>query len=221
VALKPSNVSQLQVSAIGYNCDGRAKTEAFIKKGFNNAYGANINVTTPYLLSLQQGNLKSALGVRNAKECLFVEQYLSLGIELELEKMGVSIARKNIAEIAHLYSNAKVFTLPLLLVTAIALHFKEFEIMVFTGTAHVLNLISKTGIDVHLITKADPQKLVKTDTNNTESDNWGSYYQSNPQVAYICLADVVQVIQGTPKFAEMFNDLSPQVANVVTQLVSL
>ena len=205
----------LTINAISCNSAQRAITEAFVKKGYYLAYQANISVTTPYLLSLQKGKLKSALGVRSAKESLFTEQYIDISIEKKLAVMGLQVEREKIAEIAHLYSNAKVFTLPLLLVTALALNFKNYETMVFTGTQHVIQMIEKIGIKVHTIAKACPSKLAQS------QDNWGSYYDTNPQVAFIRLSNVVQIIEASPKLSTMFNELTPQIVNVVSQLADL
>jgi hypothetical protein len=215
VLADPATSKTITVEALGKYCDKRATVERFIQGGYLQAYQAHISVTTPYLIALEKGALKSALGVRSAKQRLFTEQYLDSSIEQTLSAMGVGVKRNQIAEIAHLYSNAKVFTVPLMLVTAVALKYKGFSTMVFTGTENVINLISKTGIQVHELASANLDRLKHT------SDNWGSYYDTKPMVACIALQDVLKVIQANPKFFAMFEELSAQVAGVVAQMEAL
>lgn len=202
----------LQIHALGKSSQKRAAAEQFIRNGYAKAYNAEINVTTPYLIALEKGSLRSALGVRSANQPLFTEQYLDKSIEKTLSLHGYFVERNQIAEIAHLYSNAKTFTVPLMLVTAIALKYKGFSAMVFTGTDHVLKLITKTGIEVHRLANASEDKLVD------KHDNWGTYYNTQPAVAFINLNNVLKVIQSTPKFYKMFEELSSQVADVVLHL---
>jgi hypothetical protein len=205
----------LQITATNKSSPHRNAIESFIKQGYREFYGAKITVNTPYLISLSKGNLKSALGVRSATSSLFIEQYLHTGIESKLAELGKIFERHQIAEIAHLYSNAKTFTLPLLLVTAASLKLKGFEVMAFTGTQHIIRLIEKTGIKVRKLAKANPSLL------STSNNNWGRYYDSDPVVAYIQLSDVLEVIEATPKLAYMFSELMPQVANLVLQLADI
>ncbi len=205
----------LQIEALSKDSQKRPAAENFIQKGYAKTYNAKIHVTTPYLIALEKGALKSALGIRSAKQPLFTEQYLDNSIEQTLSQYGHFLNRTQIAEIAHLYSNAKVFTVPLMLVTAIALKYKGFSAMVFTGTEHVLNLITKTGIDVHKLANASADKL------KNGSDNWGTYYETQPEVAFIELNNVLSVIQSTPAFYTMFEELSSQVADVVSNLEDL
>lgn len=207
--------SNLQIKASNKSCPNRSAIERFIKQGYSDFYGAKITLNTPYLISLAKGNLKSALGVRSASDQLFIEQYLNTDIKSTLAQADTVIERNQIAEIAHLYSNAKVFTLPLLLVTATSLKLKDFEVMAFTGTQHIIRLIEKTGIKVHKLARANPALLSKN------NDNWGSYYNSDPMVAYIQLSDALNIIKATPKLAYMFSELMPQVANVVSQLADI
>lgn len=205
----------IKIEALSVDSETRAAVECFIQRGYLNTYQANINITTPYLIALEKCALKSALGVRSGKQTLFTEQYLALPIEQELSMRGFHTKRSEIAEIAHLYSNAKVFTVPLMLVTALALQFKGFSSMVFTGTEHVINLIKRTGIKVEQIANADASMLSSSD------DNWGTYYDTQPVVACIALQDVIDVIQSTPKLFKMFEELTSQVADVVSQLEAL
>lgn len=205
----------LKINVLSAKSAKRFDTESFIKNGYAKTYQAQINVTTPYLIALEKGALKAALGIRSAKTELFIEQYLDKPIQQVLANRSLPAMRREIAEIAHLYSNAKVFTVPLMLVTAVALHFKSFTTMVFTGTEHVINLIKKTGIHVETLTVADKTRLINS------KDKWGTYYDANPVVACISLSDVLTSIRSTPSLLNMFKELNSQVVNVLTQTDAL
>lgn len=91
----------------------RLAVEQFIKKGFASAYGADIDITMPYVLAINNGKFKAALGIRTATENLFIEQYLDQPIEHHVRHKHAVVDREHIAEIGHLYSNSNKFTLPL------------------------------------------------------------------------------------------------------------
>jgi len=198
----------------------RPVVDDFIAKGFKSHYQASISVSMPYLIALQQGQLKAALGVRSARDTLFTQQYLDspiVDILAKLEK-GVfqhSIEAHQVAEIGHLYSNAKMFTLPLMLVTAVTLHMQGFRYMVFTGTEHLIQLIEKTGVDVHLLANANQARLIDS------TQDWGTYYDTQPKVAAISLSQVLQVIDSDLKLNDMFQALATQIAKVAHQLSGL
>ncbi|AEP28341.1 thermostable hemolysin [Brumicola nitratireducens] len=189
--------------------DGRAASEQFIKDGFASAYGADIEISMPYVLAINNGKFKAALGIRSAKESLFVEQYLAQPIE---HYVSQAHDRRYIAEIGHLYSNSNKFTIPLFLTTAVSLFCNGYEHMVFAGTEHVVKLISKAGIDCHYIAQADKNKLQES------SINWGTYYETNPQVVFVSLAAVMLAVNKSAHFKQMFDQLERKIALTTRKL---
>jgi len=202
----------LDVDAFSQQCEGRSSVEDFIQKGFSKTYGANIHVSMPIVLAVKKGTYKAALGIRSTQSPLFIEQYLNSSIESLLSTPDHRVSRNEIIEIGHLFSNAKKFTIPLLLVTAISLYCSGFKYMVFSGTEQVNNLISKTGIRVTFLAKADSSKLDKS------NDLWGTYYDSNPQVVSVSLANVMAIISGKDGYLQMFHSLEKKIAGV-TQII--
>jgi len=221
---------------------GRLPAEQFIKDGFTSAYGADVDITMPYILAINNGKFKAALGIRAATENLFIEQYLAQPIEFYVSQEHVSqehvsqehvaqehvaqehvaqnkvlqmhttVARKYIAEIGHLYSNSNKFTIPLFLTTAVSLFCNGYEQMVFAGTDHVVKLISKAGIECHYIAQADKNKL------QGSSNKWGSYYETNPQVVFVSLASVMNVVNKSAHFKQMFDQLERKIALTTSKL---
>jgi hypothetical protein len=192
--------------------DGRLAAEQFIKEGFASSYGADIDISMPCVLAINNGKFKAALGIRAATENLFIEQYLSQPIEHYVSQQQTTVAREHIAEIGHLYSNSNKFTIPLFLTTAVSLFCNGYEHMVFAGTDHVVKLISKAGIECHHLAPADKHKLLGP------SQKWGSYYETNPQVVFVSLACVMDVVNKSPHFKQMFEQLAPKIALTTSKL---
>lgn len=192
----------------------RKDVECFISKGFAKTYSAKVSITMPWLLTIKDEKYKAALGIRSAKHSLFIEQYLSEPIEKIIERNNTDsvINRDDIAEIGHLYSNGKRFTLPLLLVTAVSLFCNDYKYMVFSGTEHVLKLIEKTGVNCSFIAEATKEKLT------SPQDNWGTYYETNPKVVFISLIEVMTLINNHPSYSAMFEALNKKIAGTTLRL---
>jgi hypothetical protein len=186
--------------------------EQFIKQGFSKSYQAKISVTMPHLLALCNGSYKAALGIRNGKDTLFIEQYLSGAIEQQSVFVKNNINRKDIVEIGHLFSNSQRFTIPLFMITAVSLFYMNYKYMVFSGTEKVINLISKSGVHCTDLCDAQESKIEKS------SDEWGCYYATNPKVIAVSLLDVIALIGQHPMYQEMFQSLDKQIAQTCQQL---
>ncbi|MEW6989213.1 thermostable hemolysin [Colwelliaceae bacterium 6441] len=191
---------------------GRQNIEQFIRHGFAKSYGADISVNMPWVLAIKEGKFKAGLGIRSAIQTLFVEQYLDKPIEQYISTLADNVARKEIAEIGNLYSNAKRFTLPLFLVTAVSLFCNHYRYMVFSGTEHVLKLIKNTGIETTFISTADKEKLLPS------NDDWGSYYDTKPNVVCVSLTGVMKIIEANELFSAMFTALSPKIISTTSRL---
>lgn len=189
--------------------DGRIAAEQFIKDGFASTYGADIDISMPYILAINNGKFKAALGIRSATQNLFIEQYLVQPIEHYISQAR---GREYVAEIGHLYSNSNKFTIPLFLTTAVSLFCNGYEHMVFAGTEHVVKLISKAGIHCHYIAQADKHKLQES------SIKWGSYYETNPQVVFVSLASVMVAVNKSQHFKQMFDQLARKIALTTSKL---
>jgi hypothetical protein len=205
----------LDINTFPLRSAGRRQVEAFIKQGFEKSYSANISVTMPFLLAVNNGRLKAALGIRSASSKLFIEQYLPGPIEQHAALLQENVSREEIAEIGHLYSNARKFTIPLFLLTAVSLFCLDFKYLVFAGTERVLAIIANAGIDITYLNAADPAML------ESNSDDWGSYYDTNPQVVLVSLSGVMSVIADHPVYDRLFKQLEKKIGKVCGQLEAL
>jgi hypothetical protein len=210
---KKSPPLSLEMQIFSKTTKKRGDVERFIKQGFYKSYAAEISITMPYLLAVNNGKFRAALGIRSAKQPLFIEQYLELPIEQTPLLRDEKISRNEIVEIGHLYSNAQRFTIPLFLVSAISLFYCGFKYMAFSGTDRVLSIISRIGLECHYLVDATQGAL-----NHSSDDNWGSYYSTSPKVVLLSLAQVIKVIDGGPIYQNLFDQLDTKIAEVCLSL---
>ncbi|MBA6328520.1 thermostable hemolysin [Colwellia sp. MB02u-6] len=200
----------IQVAALGSK--QRSEIEQFIKQGFFKSYQAKVSVTMPHLLALCNGTYKAALGIRSGQDNLFIEQYLFGAIEQQPVFVKNNINRKDIVEIGHLFSNNQGFTLPLFMITAVSLFYLNYKYMVFSGTEKVVDLMAKSGVHCTHLGDAYQNKI------QTSTDNWGSYYATNPKVIAVSLSNVIALIGRLPRYQAMFKSLDKQIAQTCQQL---
>jgi hypothetical protein len=205
----------LALSAHALADPARAEIEAFIQQGYQKAYGAQISISMPWLLAIKNGRLKAALGMRSAREALFVEQYLTGSIESQPALVAERAVRAQIIEIGSLYSNAQKFTAPLFMVTAASLFYLGYRQVVFAATERVARILSTAGVELTVLGAADPARLAAS------TDQWGSYYTTDPQVLMVSLAGVMTMIDRTPAYGLMFEQFSAQIAGVCQTMETL
>ena len=193
----------------------RSQAENFIKAGFKKSYGAIISVSMPQILTVENGKLKAALGIRSAKSPLFIEQYLSVPVEQLNILASEKIRRNEIVEFGSLYSNANRFTIPLFLVTAVSLYCRNYKYLVFSGTEQVLTILKKAGVNFSYVCDADQNLLAASD------DDWGSYYQADPKVVLVSLSKVMRVIDKQPRYKKLFETLEQKLAFVYNKMESV
>lgn len=214
-ARSSNNKYRYSIDAYKATDSEKGEIEEFIKTGFNKVYNADISVSMPILLAVKNGALKAALGIRSAKETLFIEQYLPTTIERCLEANNVVTERHSIAEIGHLYSNSEKFTLPLLLTAGVSLFLNQYRYITFCATTHVSKLISGAGISLIDLGEADKDKL------SNKGENWGTYYDTQPRVIAISTFDIIDAITSNPKFLKIFSALVPRIKDVSLKMAGV
>lgn len=184
------------------NNGGNNPVADFIKGGFLKKFGAEIGIRMPHLISIKSEQGQAALGIRRATEKLFVEHYLTMPIERYAQQHLGKGERSSIVEIGHLYSAHRALTLPLFMSLARCLIFAKQDVLVFCATDKVISLLSNLGIRLVKLGKADQAKLPAS------SDNWGSYYETNPQVVMADLTQIAYLINHNKSYIKLFDNLS-------------
>jgi hypothetical protein len=160
-----------------------AELSRFISDVFDRYYKAQITVGAPKIMAVidQKDQAMSALAIRPANlENLFLEQYLEAPIEEVLsKKLGKKVSRREIVEIGSLASKRKHAARFLYVALAAYLKARGYKYVVATGTSYLYEYFSKAHLHPQILGPADKEKLVDKNT------NWGTYYDSNPQVMVI------------------------------------
>lgn len=191
----------------------RDSVECFVKKGFKNAFSAEIESFLPAMIAIKRkGEIKAALGVRSARTPLFIEQYTKTPIQDLSYFKQQNTKRTTIAEIGNLYSDSSRFTISLFLTMGVAMYLNGYSHVVFAGTQQVIEILNATGSKTHFLCNANINAL------ETEQTCWGSYYQTAPQVVAIDLFQVMCVINANPKYSAMFNQQTAQIAALQEQM---
>lgn len=176
------------------NTPAYAPIAKYIEQGFKHAYGANIKVSSPVLLAIQNENIKGALGLRNASCTLFSEQYLDTDIVTALSQQGIVTERSEIVEISSLYSDDQRMTVRLLTSLIVGLDQLGYRHVIFTATSRLFGLLVNFGLSPAVLCDADQSKLASS------SDDWGSYYDTKPQVVAIDVNECVKALNIKSQF---------------------
>ncbi|WP_211245011.1 thermostable hemolysin [Thalassotalea mangrovi] len=219
LALQPHHNKSISAGHPGFDIDvfsqadpDRGRLERFIKGGFYQHYQADIAITMPHLLAIQDGGVKAALGIRSGLNPLFIEQYLPCAIENMPCFSAKASKRSEIVEIGSLYSNSQQLTIPLFLVTATTLYLLNKKHMVFCGTSHILNLVSRAGVSTTFLADARQDRLFASE------DNWGCYYLTQPKVVSAELDSIMAIIEGNVFYNKQLLRLSEKIARVCQKM---
>ena len=182
-ASRMKNLTQIVPHAIcltGPDSPHRRDIEALIERTFSNCYDSKISRHYPNLLSVHDvhGNVLAAVGFRSAaKETLFLEQYLSQGVERAAgDAFGAAIERNQIIEIGNLASNGKGASIFLFVTLAAYLKQQGYTHAVATATDTLRKAFRFLKFDLVELAAADRSALPD------QGRTWGRYYESDPVV---------------------------------------
>ncbi|MCU0756267.1 MAG: thermostable hemolysin [Xanthomonadales bacterium] len=172
---------QLLLSAVPAGHALRARTEAFIRARYAEAYGAEVPRFLPLLYALQdrEGQILAAAGLGLAADGpLYLEQYLDAPIETVLaQREGRPVARNGVAEIGHLCGLLAGTGRRLFPQIAADLLRRGQHHAVFTATHGLRTLFHRLGIDPAPLAPASPARL-----DPAAAAAWGRYYAADPWV---------------------------------------
>ena len=181
----------------------RHNIETFIANGFATRYDAHISSFMPMLFALEVNGIKAAVGTRccathNTHHALFIEQYLDIPIEVALEAHEIFVQRGDIVEVGNLFSSSSRYTLPLLLSLFFLFSQVGKKYLVFSATTQVQQLLQGAGISLTTLAHADVNKLA------ADRDDWGSYYDTAPQVMALSLQEVTHHVMRSSSLRQYY-----------------
>lgn len=159
----------------------RLQVEAFIRHRFAQQYAANVHHFMPCLFGLESenGELLGAVGLRSAAQGpLFLERYLGQQTEIVIAQSIGTLAptREQLVEVGNLAANSAGAARLLIVAITDLLVAMGFRWVTFTSTPALLNSFQRLGLTPLALGPADPKCM------GDELVDWGSYYESNPQV---------------------------------------
>lgn len=160
----------------------RAAVESLIRRRFAEQHQARIWHFMPCLFGLESadGRLHGAVGFRAARaETLFLERYLDVPVEQAMQaRYGVPAARDEIIEIGNLAAQG-LGTARLMIVALTGwLAGQGYRWVVITGTRVLVNSFRRLGLTPLALGPAERARM------GEEAPDWGSYYDSQPQVMF-------------------------------------
>lgn len=195
----------------------REAVEQYVADHFASVFGARIQEFMPVLLSLScLGRLSGVAGIRSATETLFLEQYLTLPVEVMLrQQTGDVVQRDRIVEIGNLVATRKGASQIVFVVMSMVLHRLGFQWMVFTATRLLRNNLDRLGLDMMLLGTASAGKLEPG-----QEQAWGSYYAADPVVVAARLDQAMAVIRARPlcrRISRLYRDQIDSLARQVRE----
>lgn len=179
-------------SIINKNAANRADIEHYIAAKFFKDHKAHISSFMPYLLTMSCANTFSgSVGIRPAKDhLLFIEKYIERTIEQTISEMNSSkVNREGIVEIGNLVATQIGASQLIFILLTASLYHARFQWVAFTATQQVEHILKKLNFNCYTLCKADPKKI------GADLAQWGTYYDSNPHVIAINIADALEKIQ--------------------------
>lgn len=189
-ALEPDRGARIPHSLLSSDRSGaaRAQLEGFIHEQYAAAFDAQLSVFQPNLLGLadRSGVLLGAGGIRPGwcGEPFYLDAYMDQPAERELSaQLGHFVPRAAIAEVGSLVTTAPGGGRWLIVTLAAWLEGAGLEWIVFTATGPLQRLLNRAGARLIDLALADPGRL------SDHITDWGRYYDTNPRVMAMNLAE--------------------------------
>lgn len=161
--------------------EDRAELEAFVRRVYAAAYGAQLRQLMPRLVGMRgiDGRLRAVLGLRAAADGpLFLEHYLSAPVEQLLAAAnGKPVPRSRIMELGNLAAEHPGSARRMILHQALSLHRSDYGWVVFTITPALVNSFRRLGLELLCLGPARAGRLPEA-----VRAEWGNYYETRPMV---------------------------------------
>lgn len=166
----------------------RPELEDYITRRYARRHQAAIDHYLPHLLALKNGQrTDAAVGLNSAlKQAFFLEAYLDKPVEQVIsQQLYTPVDRAGIIEIGNLAASQRSASTLLFTLLSALLDQAGYRWIVFTATPYVQALVAGMGFSLHAIGEAKAERI-------SAADNWGSYYESRPQVMVGCIDEAMR-----------------------------
>ena len=189
----------------------RERVEQFISGVFQAGFQAKIMTYAPHLLYLEsERRIQASLGLRHAVGCaLFCEAYLETDI---ISAIGATdLSRVDIYELSNLASMNPGSGAHLYILAAIVLDMVGCKKLVFTANKAVRNSIAKGGFTARFLANADVERV------SNSSDQWGTYYDGEPQVMVADIPESAAIIRANPQMMALVNLAQSELQHIANE----
>lgn len=180
-------------------------TTHFIREKYRETYNAHLVECMPWLLNLfdAQGELRAACGIRRATAGpLYLEQYLDRPAEeLLSQHFHSDISRSSLVEVGNFAAIDGPSAQVMFAAVCLLLNRYHFSHVVFTGTHKIRHIFSRLRLTPVMLTDAQPERL------SDNPEQWGTYYQYQPQVMAGELAEGLTALRQNSLFFSLFKTL--------------
>jgi len=197
-------------------CEERLKVEKFVAEKFHSCYGASIDKFMPELLSMRcLNNFSGVIGMRKAANAsLYLEKYLDSTIEESLSlTFDLPVNREEIVELGNLVAGRKGPSQFVFLIATSVLHEAGYKWITFTATQSLANNLNKLGFPTARLAEASVECLP-----DSEASEWGSYYETKPQVYAGNLDTALAVARKRPLFRKAMALYRRQIKQLAREL---
>lgn len=174
----------------------REEAEHYVAERYQAAYHAELQHFLPFLLTMRcLGSLSGVAGMGPASAApLFLERYLQGPVEqLLATHSGSGVARADVVEIGNLAADQRGASHLLFVMFSAVLHRAGYRWLTFTATRALRNNLQKLGFPLLTLGAASLEQIPAD-----ERDQWGTYYDTDPQVVAGSLDVAMQIIQERP-----------------------
>ncbi len=166
----------------------RAELKDYIARRYARRHQAAIEHFLPNLLALKNGQrIQAALGLSSARnQTLFLESYLDKPIDQAIsQQLCTPVDRTKVVEIGNLAASQRAASTLLFTLLSALLDQAGYRWIVFTATPCVQALVTGMGFSLQSIGEAKAERI-------SAGDNWGSYYETRPQVMVGCIDETMR-----------------------------
>ena len=184
----PDSITDYSLSLRTADHPLRSELEDYIARRYARRHQAAIEHYLPHLLTLENRQRTSAvLGLKSAhNQALFLEAYLDKPIEQVIsQQLCTPVDRKRVVEIGNLAASQRTASTLLFTLLSALLDQAGYRWIVFTATPCVQALVAGMGFSLHTIGEAKAERV-------NAADNWGSYYETRPQVMVGCIDETMR-----------------------------
>lgn len=164
----------------------RIGVERFIAEIFQRQYNARVHHYLDVLIGVRdpEGQWVAALGFSPlTNKRAFLEQYLDAPVEKLIRSrttdgLGGSVSRWDVVEFGNLAAIRPGASRAAILQMTQWLYLRRIRWVVFTATRHIQNSFARLNYNPVPIAYANPDRLIGA------AADWGSYYDTDPQVMF-------------------------------------